>query len=355
MTKDLDPSLIFVNKKIEGNKFTPGNTFQEVFDGMLGKTTALDIVSGYVDKYIPNMYGDKLTKISQSGPVRIVIGMAEKEGLHKSTYEQWQPLDASLRLNNNGSGVFAPTSKIHAKVYKFLISESVHIYVGSSNFSISGFRNNIEGMVKVDYSNDINNQIESLFNEKLLIDFKDIEVKNSSNYKNRREIKELIKSKRHKNFLTSKDLIGLESVKIDLKPFGDPIKFKSSLNLFHGAGRYSSSSKTYTPRPWYEVELTIGEKNYPELPQEFEVNTDDGYVFNMKRSGGGKVGKPKTQLKNLASTPGRLIFGEWFKSKLEKAEVLDENDLITKETFENYGKDTLDFYKVDENKYYLTY
>tara|TARA_B100000902_G_scaffold123530_1_gene123560 strand:- start:319 stop:459 length:141 start_codon:yes stop_codon:yes gene_type:complete len=45
----------------------------------------------------------------------------------------------------------------------------------------------------------------------------------------------------------------------------------------------------------------------------------------------------------LASTPGRLIFGEWFKSKLEKEEVLDENDLITKETFENYGKDTLAF------------
>lgn len=42
-------------------------------------------------------------------------------------------------------------------------------------------------------------------------------------------------------------------------------------------------------------------------------------------------------------------------SNLEKAEVLDENDLITKETFENYGKETLDFYKIDENKYYLTY
>mgnify|MGYP001436184503 CR=1 FL=1 len=355
MTKDLDPSLIFINKKIKENKFVQGMTFQEVFEEMLDKAVSLDIVSGYVDKYIPKMYGDKLIELSQNGQVRIIIGMAEKEGLHKSTHEQWGPLDNALRLQNKGSGVFAPTTKIHAKVYKFLINNLPNIYVGSSNFSISGFRNNIEGMVKVISNKDINDQIELLFSDKLLIDFKDIEIKNSPNYKKRREIKELTKSKRHKQFLSPNELSGLDLVKIDLKPFGKPDKFKSSLNLFHGSGRFSSKNNTYTPRPWYEVELTIGDKNYLDLPQEFEVNTDDGYIFNMKRSGGGKVGKPETQLKNLASTPGRLIFGEWIKSKLEKSEVLDENDLITKETFESYGKDTLDFYKLDENKYYLNF
>jgi len=355
MTKDLDPSLIFVNKKIEKNNFAPGMTFQEVFEEMLGKAVSIDIVSGYVDKYIPKMYGDKLIELSKTGRVRILIGMAEKEGLHKSTHEQWEPLDNALRSHNKGSGVFAPTTKIHAKVYKFLIDNLPNIYVGSSNFSISGFKNNIEGMVKVISNKDINNQIELLFNDKLLIDFKDIEIKNSPKYKKRREIKELTEARNHKQFLSPEELSSLDLVRIDLKPFGEPDKFKSSLNLFHGSGRFSSKNNTYKPRPWYEAELTIGEKNYLELPQEFEVNTDDGYIFNMKRSGGGKKGKPETHLKNLASTPGRLIFGEWIKSKLEKSEVLDKNDLITEETFENYGKDTLDFYKLEENKYYLKF
>jgi len=75
----------------------------------------------------------------------------------------------------------------------------------------------------------------------------------------------------------------------------------------------------------------------------------------MKRSGGGIKGKPETQLKNLASTPTRKIFGEWFKRKLEEKEVLEENELITTETLEIYGKNSLDFYKIKDNLYYLIF
>ena len=50
----------------------------------------------------------------------------------------------------------------------------------------------------------------------------------------------------------------------------------------------------------------------------------------MKRSGGGIKGKPETQLKNLASTPTRKIYGEWCKRKLEEKRDFALNLMILK-------------------------
>ena len=355
MTKEFSEEPFFRNKKIVNNSFKVGNFFEEVFEESLSKSDGLNIISGYVDGYTAKKYGDRLIDISKGGEVRILIGMAEKEGLAKSTYEAWESVDQELRKINNGSGVYAPREKIHAKVYVFKQQNNFKCYVGSSNFSESGLKTNIESVVEVsNLKSNIVNDTKSFFHENLIIDLKEIQIKNSNSYKKRRERKSLKELLRHKQNFDSSELKSMDLVQIDLKSFAEPERYKSSLNLFHSSGRRNKNG-LYDPRPWYEVELTFQKKNYPNLPQNFEVLTDDGYKFNMKRSGGGIKGKPETALKNLASTPSRKIFGEWFKRKLEEKKVLEENELITSETLENYGKSSLDFYKMNENQYYLVF
>ena len=354
MTKESLGQPFFKNKKIVNNSYKPGNLFEEEFEDALSGSFSLDIISGYVDSYAAKKYGQRLVDISNNGRVRVMIGMAEKEGLAKSTFEAWESVDQELRKNNNGSGVYSPTTKIHSKVYTFNQGNKVRSFIGSSNFSLSGLKTNIESVVEVDdIDSNIIQEVDTFFHDSLIIDFKDIQIKNSSNYKKRRERKSLDELLTHKQQISDLDLAKMDLVKVDLVKFAEPERYKSSLNLFHSSGRVTNG--VYTPRPWYEAELTIGEKNYPDLPQNFEVRTDDGYIFNMKRSGGGIKGKPETALKNLASTPTRKIFGEWFKRKLEEKEVLEENELITTETLENYGKNSLDFYKIKEDLYYLIF
>ena len=128
----------------------------------------------------------------------------------------------------------------------------------------------------------------------------------------------------------------------------------SSFNLEFGRGRRRDGSAG--PRRWTEIELTIGTR-YPKLPNEFEAHTHDGKVLRidgkvlkLKRSGGSaKLGK------DLATEGNRHLFGVWMKGLLYQSGALRKGERITEATFEKYGKTTLDFYKIDENVFFLDF
>ena len=49
------------------------------------------------------------------------------------------------------------------------------------------------------------------------------------------------------------------------------------------------------------------------------------------------------------------ILGQWIKGKLQKANALVPLTPVTQDTLDQYGNDTIKFYKMDDGKYYMEF
>jgi len=104
------------------------------------------------------------------------------------------------------------------------------------------------------------------------------------------------------------------------------------------------------PRDWYEVELissadVTSNRNYPR--GEFDVLTSDGFAFRGVTNG--------DNYKNFRSADDLKLLGLWLKGVLEDAGVLsdDPQELVTSETFEEYGNSVLRVYRPDSRSVIL--
>ena len=62
--------------------------------------------------------------------------------------------------------------------------------------------------------------------------------------------------------------------------------------------------------------------------------------------------------KNISSaggSGGRQTLGRFIKGKLEKQGLLEEGDVITSEVLMEYGQDTLELHKINDNEYILRF
>ena len=279
-----------------------------------------------------------LSKASSGGRVRVIAGMAFKENLAQNTFRTWKEIDDSLRDSDTSSGIYSFRKPIHSKVYITYDDELIpnKTFVGSSNFNFS--TKYMECTVEIEPRDEINNFVNGLFVNEYILDFRDVPTKGSRRdpFSNSRE-RELQRSNRivDRNNLTLSETVNLREICLR-----NPI---ASLNLYHSAGRKQNGK--WTPRPWYEVEITLG-RNYPDLPRDFTAITDDGYQIDMQRRSGGRRGEAHLGIKDLTSKGDRTIFGRWIKGKLEESGALCTGDVIDSKTFDSYGEDKLRFYKI---------
>ncbi len=59
--------------------------------------------------------------------------------------------------------------------------------------------------------------------------------------------------------------------------------------------------------------------------------------------------------KNIRSKQSLQIFGIWLKGKLERSGALNKYEPVTFDTLEEYGNSKLDFYKIEEGKYFMKF
>lgn len=109
---------------------------------------------------------------------------------------------------------------------------------------------------------------------------------------------------------------------------------KSNLNVFFAKGRYSKSTNTYRPRPWYEVEIIVSksvtsQKGYPHYDQPFDVITRDGWAFKCETSGSGN--------KNFRSSGDLRILGRWIKGAMEGEGALKTGDCVSDAVLSSFG------------------
>ena len=330
-----------------------GGNFREVLDSEFAKATSVTIASGYTSLDVINAYTPEFIRIAKSGGTsRLLIGMAFYEGLSEKKYNAAMELNSTLGKLNDNSGVYLTNGRrYHGKVYHFQKDSQSIVYVGSSNFSTSGTKTNIECTLPIKTSEQ---KVEILkFIKELYSPDYSIKIDKAG---------DIISSKRKSAFSTvqnqwdklqkydpkSISKNNLPKLVLSLTRIVD--KPMSNLNVYFGKGRENKKTGVIKPRPWYEVELIANrdlnsKDDYPK--GDFIAYTDDGYIIPMRTSG--------TNYKNIRSKKSLQILGMWLKSKLEKSGALKKYEAVTRETLIEYGKDEIEFYKIKEGKYYMEF
>jgi len=330
-----------------------GGNFDIEVEHQFNSAKNVTIASGYLSIDVLEKYAGCFESVARNGGVaRLLVGMAFYEGLSQSKLTRLTTLSQMLCRLNEASGVFVPFErKYHGKLYIFEKLESSSYYIGSSNFSSSGLRSNMEANVQINDSRtitDIDNYVDHLFSNNVSkhIDQLEIVVPGSAKYKQRISFSTLDELQRYNPSSISTE--GLDYFELDLTRYTD--KSKSSLNVYFGEGRLNRASGKITPRPWYEVALiapanVIRSSAYPH--GHFDAYTDDGYIIPMAANGDND--------KNIQSRGHLTIFGMWLKRKLQKNGALIPLTPVTQDTLDAYGRKNIRFYKITDGKYYVDF
>lgn len=334
-----------------------GGHFFNQLTAHISCASSVIIATGYISYKTLNEFEESILKIvDQGGRFTLIVGMGYFEGFKEKQIRGLKGLNEKIKaIDSKGGGVkLLYTKKYHGKIYQIQKEDKEIIYTGSSNFSDEGLRGNIEANIEIKDDNTkeiirgfldwLNSDDQSAF----INDIENIKDKDSKAFKN--EISDPMKSQK---------ILEYEGPPIDpsMYPYFDislsrniQNRQKSSFNTYFGEGRRNKRTGKVIPRKWYEGELIVSaqEVRNPLYPQgEFEAITDDGYTFGCRPQGDGK--------KNLRSTGELDIWGKWIKSKLQRRNALDPLAMVTEETFEKYGKDTLRIYKLSDTAYYFEF
>lgn len=317
-------------------------------------THRLRMVSGYVGKEMVAQLKQHIARHPDVS-VELVVGMAAKEGLTQATYDLLIDLNDELQARNSSTsqrqGVYAffaskdgdRSRGMHAKAYLFDRKHGTTLIVGSSNFSFSGLSEsgNVE-MNVVDESTALARSFVTFFDDLhsngLAIPINKVEdfpIRGKAHQNRIGGISTLQKVRRPADFKS------LKFVDIDLARNIDN-QLRSNLNCCFGKGRWSRATGVIRVRDWYEVEIisSMEVTSNPHYPRgEFMATTTDGFQFQAVTNG--------DYFKNLRSFDDLKILGVWLKGCLEDSGVLsdDPQELVTRETFREYGNSVLRIYR----------
>jgi hypothetical protein len=330
-----------------------GGDFRDVLDKEFSISQSVVIASGYASLDLIHAFHDNFVNIADSGgQAKLLLGMAFYEGLGQKKLNAVNKLNYSLQGINSSSGVYVTNGRrYHGKIYHFSNKNESKVYVGSSNFSYSGTRGNIECTVPVEVDNQkqqVINFLDELYSPEysVLIDKAEITVpgKKKTVLKTVENIWNALKRYNPSTI----DISNLSKFEFPLSRIVE--KEKSNLNTYFGKGRWNRKTGKLLPRPWYEIELIANtdlnsQEFYPK--GDFIAYTDDGYIIPMRTQG--------DYYKNIRSKQSLQIFGIWLKGKLEKSGSLKKYEFVTSDVLEEYGNDKLTFFKIDEGKYYMAF
>ena len=335
-----------------------GGHFEKILDEEFQQAKGVRICTGYVSVRTIEDFENRLTKVAENGGWAILlVGMAHWEGLKPVQIDALRRLNQKLKSIGQNSGVsVAWANRYHGKVFQFFHGdlqniERSSIYVGSSNFSPTGLKTNIECMVPVQglpQKRKLNEFLTELCSSRYARNINEVEIPNSKQPKTLKRGVEHKWEQLERYNPSSVDISALPRCEIPILNRGR--NEKSGPNAYFGKGRWSRRSGKVKSRPWYEIEIIAGRGTWslPAYPKgQFRAKTDDGFIIPMKTQGDHK--------KNLRSAGSLQLFGKWLKGKLEKAQSLQGYRPVDREVLKDYGADKLTLYKISKDEYFMRF
>ena len=341
-------------------------TINDSLNKQIAKSDRVEIAVGYVSRSALEEL-DLLVEEHNISSICLTIGMYFIEGMPEGSY------NVALELNKKwkGAGIgeirIVKAFRYHGKLYCFYQEgQPFSAIIGSANL----------GVIKLDASNRRQYEISSITDDaaecREIAEFIErLKAKNcSSNIANitgmplirevntslsgidavtqipQTSVQHYIQHKTEVSFV-----LPIKVPAYDERHMDDGKHFtKSNINVSYAAPRSKRKS-----RDWYETQMTVSKEitrseGYPEKNKAFFVVTDDGYWFKAHTTSDGN--------KQFSAVGDELILGRWIKGRLSSAGLVtpvndtqadtDRKGMITKESIQAYGSDSLLLTKTDQ-------
>ena len=320
------------------------NLFQKVLlDPARKGADTLYIVSGYARAGMAHQHIQTVQKKlkSDSPPIHVnlIVGMAAKDGVANSSHLGFVSLSEETLKGAFTCGYLMKPPQVHAKVYAWFRGDKPTVgYIGSANYTRQGFleKNQREVMTLGD-PNMIRDYYRSIEAESCLCTHQDAQ--------------RLVRGDELSVF-TGEDASVAPS--LDSSVAFPPSEGKITISFLNRYGDLPQrSGLNWGQRPeekrapnqaYIRIPAAIYRSDFfPTAKNHFTMHTDDGQVIICARR--------QQHEKAIHSTENNSIMGEYFRRRLG----VGLGQPVSKADLEKYGRTDVDFYKIDDDNYYMDF
>lgn len=309
------------------------NLFNEVLANPLNQgADTLLVVSGYASSAMVFHHFTKLASVDFR--VKLIIGMTAIHGLSKTNHLGFKSL-----MEDDYDGRFECSYlkdfPVHSKVYTWLKkNEPIKAFSGSANYSQNAFLKKFQREVCSEIIPESGKQyFDTLIGSSIYCDNIDAEFALDI-YKEKLSTDSLFERADEKDSFQNYNNVTLSFINRS-----KVISERSALNWGQRPELGRDPNQAYIPVP-----AKIARSDFfPEPKMHFTVNTDDGKLLICSRGqAGGKA---------IQTPHNNTLFGEYFRNRLGLA----SGEFVTMEHFVAYGRTDVDFYKIDEENYFMDF
>lgn len=297
----------------------------------------LYIVSGYASSAMAFHHSEKLKEKQLDIKIHLIIGMAGSDGLSKTNHLGFKNLMENVLLEKFECSYLINHRPVHSKVYSWLQGDiPIKGFVGSANYSQKAFIGNLQREVATECSSlHAYEYYKSLIDGTLFCTHQDAEELIDI-YSDNHIVSPSQKTKDGKNG-DYKSTLYLENKNVSLINRSGKISERSGLNW--GQREIREPNQAYIPlkSELYRTDF------FPPVGQHFTINTDDGKILLCSRA--------QQNGKAIHTPHNNSQLGEYFRNRLGVA----NGKLVTMDDLRNYGRTDIDFYKIDEENYFMDF
>jgi len=306
----------------------------------------LYIVSGYATSAMAFHHLQYLRNHDYQISVELIVGMSVADGLSESNHKGFQKL-----VQNDFSGTFSCSyltemPPVHSKVYSWYKDEQpICGFIGSANYSQKAFGKNQREVMTVADAEQGLNYFQELVPQSIYCDHIEtesiVQIYNEKSYERVKRERTAAQQPRPEIEIapSSPISLGLSSVQFSLLDRYGNLPQRSGLNWGQRPEYHREPNQGYIklPASIYNSDF------FPQRGVHFTVLTDDDKVLICTRA--------QDSAKAIETPHNNSLIGEYFRNRLS----LPNGALVTTDDLVRYGRDTVDFYKIDDETYFMDF
>ncbi len=319
------------------------NLFSKVLiEPALNGANNLYIVSGYATVAMTFHHFQALRNQNIEINAYLIIGMTPQDGLSQGNHQGFQKLVQSDLANQFECSYVMTPPPVHSKIYAWFNDDKpVAGFMGSANYSQTAFGKNQREIMTPCNAKCGFDYFQSLSGDTIYCTHPDaenfVQVFNDKYYARRK--REIRQQRDTQSIAPIPEISGLEYVRVSLiNKFGG-ISERSGLNWGQRPEEHREPNQAYIPlkADVYKTDF------FPPARQHFIIHTDDGKILICTRA--------QQSAKAIHTPHNNGLIGEYFRNRLD----VPNGRSISMEDLLRYGRTDIDFYKIDEETYFMDF
>jgi hypothetical protein len=308
----------------------------------------LFVVSGYATAAMTFHHLEKIKReIGQQVHINLIVGMCPHDGMSLGNHKAFQQLATDDFHGFFECSYIVKSPPVHSKSYAWFHGKTpVSGFIGSANYTQNAFSNNQRELLShcdpklgLDYFN-------SLITDTIYCTHHEIEnyiEVYRDTYYSRRKKEQLEKEGLQLISSEKPDLQGLPAVRVALLDREGNVQKTAGLNWGFRQDGVSSRNKN---EAYIQLRPEVYKSNFfPLRSMHFTVLTDDNKTLICTRA-------QKDERGHAIETPhNNSLVGEYFRNRLG----LPNGAFVTKDDLLRYGRTNVDFYKIDDETYFMDF